>query len=200
MKKLLVAAFAFAVALATPSAAHAQAYLGGRIGYAFPYGTALEVAGTRTSERDLVKSSIPLQADAGLRLGPIEVGGYLSYGFATAGSQCTDSCSAKELRLGVQANLHSPLSHEREVWAGVLFGWERLKLSPGSGSDSTASGWQGGIQAGYDFAGSSFGFGPFGMLTVGQYDSFEIGNTSLSGFTKKLHGEFQVGVRGFFKL
>jgi opacity protein-like surface antigen len=199
MKKLLVAA-AFALALAAPAAAHAQAYLGGRIGYAFPYGTALELGGASTSERDLVKSSIPLQLDAGLRVGPIELGGYLSYGFATAGSACTGSCSANELRLGVQANLHSPLAHEREVWAGVLLGWERLKVSPGSGSDSTASGWQGGIQAGYDFAGSSFGFGPFGMLTVGQYDSFEVGSTSFSGFSKKLHGEFQIGVRGFFKI
>jgi hypothetical protein len=198
MKKLLVAAFA--LALGAPSAAHAQAFLGGRIGYAFPYGTALEIAGNSTSERDLVKSSVPLQVDAGLRLGPIELGGYLSYGFATAGSRCSGSCSANEVRLGVQANLHSPLAREREVWAGVLLGWERLKISPSSGSDSTASGWQAGIQAGYDFAGSSFGFGPFGMLTAGQYDSFEVGNTSLSGFSKKIHGQFQIGVRGFFKL
>jgi hypothetical protein len=202
MKKLLAAAtLVFAVALAAPSAAFAQsAYLGGRIGYGFPFGSALAIGDTTTSERDLVKSNIPLQLDVGLRFGPIDLGGYLSYGFADAGSSCSNSCTAREFRVGAQANLHAASGSERQVWGGVLLGYERLNLSPASGGDSTASGWQGGVQAGYDFSGSSFGFGPFGMLTMGEYSSFEVAGASTSSFTKKLHGQFQIGVRGFFKI
>lgn len=199
MKKLLVA-LALTVLCSAPTAARAQGYLGGRIGWGFPFGSALDLGGATVSERDLVKSVVPLQVDAGLRMGPLDLAGYFSYGFARPGSDCGGSCDASELRLGVQANLHSPLRSEREVWAGVLLGWERLKLSSSGGPDSTASGWQGGVQAGYDFAGSSFGFGPFGMLTFGEYGSFERGGTSFSGFTKKVHGQFQLGVRGFFKI
>lgn len=202
MKKLLAAATAAcALALAAPSAAFAQsAYLGGRIGYGFPFGSALAFGDRTTSERDLVKANIPLQLDAGFRFGPMDLGGYLSYGFATAGSSCSDSCTAREFRVGVQANLHAANGPERQVWGGVLLGYERLNLSPASGGDSTASGWQGGVQAGYDFTGSSFGFGPFGMLTLGEYSSFEVAGATTSSFTKKLHGQFQLGVRGFFKI
>ncbi len=202
MIRHLAAALA-AVALATPSgasAAQSSPYLGARIGYGFPYGTALSVGPDSTSQRDLVKSSVPLQGDVGLRMGPIDLGGYFSYGFAKAGSACTGSCSASHLRLGAQLALHAPIASEREVWGGVLFGWERLKLSPSSGGASTASGWEAGLQGGYDLAGSTFGFGPFVMLTAGQYDAFERNGVEVPSFTEKLHGMFQLGVRGFFRI
>lgn len=195
MKKLL-AALAFALALAAPSAASAQSFFGLRIGYGIPFGSA---AGG-LAERDLVKGVVPLQADLGLRLGPVDLGGYLSYGFATPPSDCPGNCSENVVRLGVQGVLHSPLGHERAIWAGVLAGWERAKLSPGIGSASVASGWEGGLQGGYDFTSSSTGFGPFLQLTFGQYDSLEVNGVRLSGFERKYHEVFQLGVRGYFKL
>lgn len=197
-----LAAAALALSLAAPSgaSAHSAAYAGARIGYGFPYGTALSLGTESTSQRDLVKSSVPLQGDLGLRIGPIDLGGYFSYGFAKAGSACEGSCSANHVRLGAQLALHAPIASEREVWGGVLFGWERLKVSPSSGSASIASGWEAGLQGGYDLAGSSFGLGPFVMLTAGQYDSFERNGATVQGFTKKLHGMFQLGIRGFFQL
>lgn len=200
MKKL--AALALAALVAAPSAASAQSavYLGGRIGYGFPFGTALEVAGQGTSQRDLVKSNIPLEADVGVRFGPIDVGAYLSYGFAKAGSRCGGDCSANELRLGLQAGLNAAMGHERSVWGGVLLGYEKLTVKPKGGGETKASGVQGGVQGGYDFSGSSFGFGPYGQLTVGQYDSFETPAGSVSNFTKKTHGQFVLGVRGYFRI
>src|SRR4051812_27714518 len=109
MKKLFAAA-ALALALAAPSLATAQApFAGFRIGYGFPNGNV--VAGT--SQRDVIKSVVPLQLDLGWRLGPVDFGGYLSYGFASPASACPGSCSANVMRLGVEGMLRAPLARER---------------------------------------------------------------------------------------
>jgi hypothetical protein len=201
MKKLFAGA-AFALALAAaPSAASAQAaFLGFRIGYGFPYGTVYDAGGTSPDQTDLMKAVIPLQLDAGFRMGPTELSGYFAYGFGKSPSGCAGSCSVSDLRLGAQAVLHAPLRAEREVWGGVLLGWQRTSLSPGSGGDSTASGWEGGLQGGYDFVNSTAGFGPFAQLTFGRYGSIEQSGTSFSGFDKTWHGTMLFGVRGHFRL
>lgn len=198
MKKSLAAA-ALALALAAPAGALAQSpYLGLRFGLGFPYGTAGAVGGTSVGHDDLIKSVVPLQGDVGFRLGPIDLAGYFSYGFARPASGCEGSCSANVLRMGFQAILHSPLAREREVWAGILAGWERTKLDGGTSADLTASGWEGGFQGGYDFTNSTAGFGPYVQVTMGQYDTIERGGVSTTSFDKKYHGTFTFGVRGFF--
>jgi opacity protein-like surface antigen len=200
MKKLLAVA-AFALALAAPAAASAQEpFLGFRIGYGFPYGTAFQLGGADTNQSDLVKAVIPLQMDLGFRMGPTELSGYFSYGFGQAPSSCPGSCSENVIRVGGQAVLHAALRAERELWGGVLLGWERTHVSPGTGADASASGWEGGLEGGYDFVNSTAGFGPFVQLTAGKYSSIDLGGTSLAGFDKTWHGTFLLGVRGHFRL
>jgi hypothetical protein len=195
MRKLFAAA-ALALALALPSLASAQSpILGGRIGFGVPTGDVM----TGTSHRDVITSDVPLQLDAGFKVGPVDFGAYFSYGFATPDSDCPGSCSANVIRAGLQGALHSEIRPGREVWAGVLFGYERLKVANDDG-DFSASGWEGGLQGGFDFASSTTGFGPFLSVTFGQFSDFTSGAGSGSIPDKKLHNTFQLGVRGFFKL
>ncbi len=201
MKKLLAPAVLALALAAAPSTASAQEpFLGFRIGYGFPNGTAFDAGGTSMDQSDLIKSVIPLQLDLGFRTGPAELSGYFSYGFATSPSGCPGSCSANVVRVGAQAVLHAALRSERELWAGVLLGWERTHLSPGSGGEANASGWEGGLQGGYDFTNSTAGFGPFIQLTTGKYNSIEQGGNSVSGFDRTWHGTVLLGVRGHFRI
>lgn len=195
MQKLLGAA-ALALALAAPTTGSAQAsFLGLRIGYAVPFGG---ITGS-TSQQDVIDSVVPLQLDGGFRLGPVDLGGYFAYGFASADSRCTGGCSASVIRVGVQSSLHSQLREGRALWAGFMAGWERLKLSS-TGPDFTTTGWEGGLQGGFDFTSSTTGFGPFLSLMIGQFSHIEVGGASGSIPTRKFHETFQVGVRGHFKL
>ena len=195
MKKLLAAAV-FAFALAAPSLASAQApYAGARVGFGMPFGGIT----TGTSHRDLITSGVPLQLDGGFKLGPVDVGAYFSFGFGQPAAECVGSCSANVVRAGVQGALHSEVRPGREVWAGVLAGWERTKLSA-TGGDLSASGWEGGLQGGFDFASSTTGFGPFLSLTLGQFSDITVGGATGTISEKKFHGTFQAGVRGFFKI
>src|SRR6266545_5920922 len=192
MKTLLAAAFA--LALAAPSLASAQApYVGGRVGYGMPFG---EIS-AGAPQRDVISSGVPLQLDAGFKLGPVDGGAYFSYGFAQPDSSCGGSCSANVIRAGLQGSLHSEIRPGREVWAGVLAGYERMSVG---GGDASVSGWAGGLQGGFDFASSTTGFGPFMSLTVGQFSNVTEDGASASITDKKFHGTFQLGVRGFFKI
>jgi hypothetical protein len=193
MKKL-VAALAFALAVASPSAASADPFVGFRIGFGLPFGTA---AGS-ISQSDVLRHVVPLQLEAGAALGPVDLAAYGAYGFGTPPSDCS-GCSVNDVRLGVEGMLRSPLGGGRDLWAGILLGWKETRLSHGGG-DFTASGWEGGLQGGYDFTGPGFGMGPFLQLTIGQYDTIESGGSSTSSFDKKFHEILQVGFRGFFKL
>jgi hypothetical protein len=193
---------AAALALAAPALAPAQApFLGARIGYALPFG---DVA-SGISIRDIVKSVVPIQVDAGFKLGrPWTLGAYLSYGFGQlagdADRACgTADCSVSVIRLGVQAALHSEIRPEREVWAGVLAGWERLGLDAPGALEVTANGWELGLQGGLDLASRSAGFGPFASLGFSRYSSVDTGGSD-PNLRDRTHLTMQVGVRGYFKL
>lgn len=196
MKKLVGAALAFA--LAAPPALAAEPFLGARIGLAFPFGR----IAPGEHIRDVISTSVPLQLDAGFRLGqPFSVGAYLSYAFGQLGD-ATDracgaaDCSARTFRIGLQAAIHSEVGPNREVWGGVLFGWERLHLE--APSDITASGGELGVQGGFDFTGNRTGFGPFASLTFGQFTNLDVGGRNVGIGDEKLHGTLQLGVRGYF--
>jgi hypothetical protein len=195
------AAAAFALVLAAPSAASAQAStLGARIGLGLPFG---DTAGNGPAVRDLTKSVVPIQIDLGLKLGkPVMIGAYLGYGFGQladeADGRCgAADCSASVIRLGLQGAIHSEVSSGREIWAGVLFGWERLHFDAPSPDDVTANGWEFGLQGGFDFSSATSGFGPFVSLSVGQFG--DLSGTDVSVGERKTHGTLQVGVRGYFK-
>lgn len=198
MTRLLTAALA--LALAAPAARAAEPFLGARIGFALPFGSV--VPGNHV--RDVTTSTVPLQLDGGFRFGaPLTLGAYLSYAFGQlardADRACgAADCSARTFRVGVQAAIHSTLRAGRDVWGGVLFGWERFHFD--GPVDQTASGPELGLQGGFDFTGTGTGFGPFASLTFGQYSSYEVGGRDVSIPDEKIHGALQIGVRGYFGL
>ena len=64
----------------------------------------------------------------------------------------------------------------------------------------SASGWEFGLQGGFDFTSSTSGFGPYLSLSTGQFSDLQVGGTSTTISEKKFHETFLIGVRGFFKL
>jgi hypothetical protein len=193
-------AAAVALALAAPSASALEPFLGARIGLGLPFGDIV----SGNDVRDVVSSVVPLQVEGGLRLGrPFSLGAYLSYGFGLLGDE-TDracgavDCSARIFRIGVQGAIHSDIGSGRDVWGGVLFGWERLGLD--APQDVTASGPELGVQGGFDFTGTRTGFGPFVSLTFGEFTSLEVGGRDAPVGDEKVHGTLLLGVRGYFGL
>ena len=196
MSKLLAAALTLVLA---PSALAAEPFLGARIGLGFPFG---DIAPGRDL-RDVISTNVPLQVDGGFRLAPFTLGAYLSYGFGQladdADRTCgAASCSARTFRIGIQGALHAGIGAGRDVWGGVLFGWERLNLD--APTDVTASGGEIGIQGGFDFTGDRTGFGPFVSLTFGEFSNLDVGGSDVSISDEKVHGTLQLGVRGYFGL
>jgi hypothetical protein len=199
MSKLVTAA-ALALALASTPASAVEPFLGLRVGFGIPFGKIAPA----NDIRDVISSNVPLQVDAGFRFGqPFSLGAYLSYGFGLLAGE-TDAacgsadCSERTFRIGVQAAVHSAVGSGREMWGGVLLGWERLHLE--APADVTASGAELGLQGGLDFTGTGSGFGPFGSLTFGRFSSLEVGGRDVGIADEKTHGTLQVGVRGYFGL
>jgi hypothetical protein len=196
------AVLAVVVAVAAPIAAGAaEPFLGARVGYALPFG---DVAVNRPI-RELVRSDVPLQLDAGFLVGGRHAfGAYLSYAFAqlasTADRACgASSCSADVVRLGAAWSLRNELDHGRDLWGGVLAGAERLDVAaPGSAVDATAYGAELGLEGGVDFARGSARFGPFASGTLGRF--FSISGSTVGFDRMKSHVALQLGFRGFFTL
>lgn len=149
MRKTLTLVATLAVAL--PTAAHAQLSLGFRLGYAPAMGDAYKfkstgdptVDGTPAKMSDGVSSQIPLQVEAAYRITPqLALGAYASYGFGDGGPSFASAaagqdfcsaggggvsidCSSSIYRLGVQGTFAFTMVSPTFVpWAGVGFGWE----------------------------------------------------------------------------
>ncbi len=207
MRKLLMAAI---VALAIPTASHAQFTLGLRLGYAPAMGDYMKDA----PMKDGVKSQIPIQLDAMYRITPEwAAGAYFSYGFAQLNSDYSASCdaagvscSATSMRLGVQGTYtFTTVSPTFVPWAGAGIGYEiaseKVDLGGISASQDT-SGWEFlNLQVGGDYkVNPKFAVGPYIMYSIGQYSSIE--GTSVKdvyGGTA-MHEWFNIGVRGKFDL
>src|SRR5512138_1375823 len=176
MRKLAVLA-ALLSAVAVPTAAPAQVFVGVRAGYALPWGDVM----TGWPVKDSFKSQIPLTLDLGLKLGPaLAVGAYASYAIVQPSSNWKSDCdatgsdcSAADMRLGVQLNLHAANSETSEFWGGVAVGYEevRAKDSLGLIPEITFKGYDATLQGGLDFLASpSLRIGPFASVTVGQFN------------------------------
>ena len=84
------------------------------------------------------------------------------------------SCSAKDLRLGLNVHYHFSPGESFDPWVGLGAGYEWLVLDESAGGVSvseTASGFEfGNLQLGGDFAvAPNFGIGPFFTFTLAQY-------------------------------
>jgi hypothetical protein len=202
MRKLLALAALF-VATTVPSLASAQLFAGARLGYGIPWGD------TQTSWplKDSVKSQIPIQIDLGLKLGQaLAVGAYASYGIAQPSKNWQNhcdavsaDCSAADLRLGAQVNLHAVNSETTEFWGGVAVGYEQLTFKDSSlSNDITFKGFDATLQGGFDFIVSpGLRVGPFASATVGQFNKLKSA-TEVDITNKEMHGFLTVGVRGLY--
>jgi hypothetical protein len=212
------------------TASHASAggfELGARLGYGIPMGEASEDADLS----DRISGMVPLQLDLGYRVSPaFSIGGYVMYGVGFPGddlSRICDaaedfpggsaSCSARDVRLGVQAQYHFQPKKKLDPWLGAGFGYEWLTLGSdlsGGGlredSSTGVKGWEFiNLQAGLDFkVAPGLALGPFLSFSIAEYSSFSFscsgnacgGITSASGDidNEASHQWLLLGVRGTF--
>jgi hypothetical protein len=187
--------------------------LGLRIGFGYPVGNEGAVAGSNnTSLHDDISGMIPIWIDAGFRANPnVYVGVFFQYAFAFVNNnqnpdcaQSGVSCSAKDLRLGLDAHYHFSPGESLDPWVGVGAGYEWLALDESSGALSvseTASGFEFvNLQLGGDFSvAPNFGVGPFFAFTLAEYS--HVGGTIDTDLaTKSIHGWMMGGVRGVFDI
>jgi hypothetical protein len=180
--------------------------LGVRSGLAFPVGD-ISRGGALV---DYASWAVPLQVDAGARIGPVFVGGFFSYGFGRAGKLLdgAGSRSVSDVRLGFEVLWHFAPDARLDPWAGVGVGYEWLNLKATTTDGALSASFRGfefvDAQLGVDFAvGSVFRLGPWVQATLGQYSSGSVDLTfpTLSGsgsgdvMNKALHSWISVGLR-----
>jgi hypothetical protein len=212
------AALAMAV-LAPPDVTQAQT--GFEAGARLGYGIAMGKADADDNLSDTVSGQVPIWLDVGYR--PIEalmVGLFFQYGFGILGSELDDcdiadaSCSASDIRLGVQGHFHLRPREQLDPWLGLGIGYEWLTLSQearGTEISGTASGFEFlNLQVGLDIRVlEHFVVGPFLSFSLGQFSSSSaecsgncglISSGSVSGDIddKGLHQWLLIGARGAY--
>ena len=197
--------------------------LGLRLGYALPMGaTAENDDGSSNNMSDAVAGHFPIWLDVGYMVSrDFLLGFYGHYAFGgvagplkaecDAASSAGVSCSASDVRFGVQFQYHPTHEGKIDPWLGVGVGYEWLTLDiSGAGIDgsTTVKGFElFNLQTGVDFkAAPNLGIGPFVSFSLGQYDS-----TSNSGSIARvnpggdianpaLHEWLTFGVRAAYRL
>lgn len=189
--------------------------LGLRVGYALPLGLIAKSAGENKNEEfalsDVVSGQIPIWLDAGYLLTPrLMLGAYGAYGFGmVSGDICQTrvSCSAHDIRFGIQGQYHFSPYESFNPWLGLGIGYEILTAHFENDVGTAQATYRGfefaTLQAGVDFrAAESVGIGPFVNLSFGEYTT---AGTSQDDKTynidkKALHEWLTFGVRGAFRL
>ena len=185
--------------------------LGLRLGYAVPAGKidGDQTAGTVTVPGvklgDETSGQVPIWIDAGYMVTPnVLVGLYGQYGFVSVKNCDTGvSCSAHDLRIGVQGQYHIMPSESVDPWLGLGIGYESLGTSrsaAGMSQDGSLSGWEFlNLQGGVDFlATSAFTVGPFLSISLDQFSSASVGSVSADITNKALHEWITFGAKGTF--
>jgi opacity protein-like surface antigen len=186
------------------TASHASAgdfEAGARFGYGIPRGD----AGDDTRLSDGISGMVPLQLDLGYRASPaFSIGGYAMYGFGFTGDDfsriCDNadrvpglsaSCSARDVRLGIQAQYHFLPKKKVDPWLGAGLGYEWLKLKADvSGgvqaeTSNTSKGFELNLQGGLDFeVAPGLALGPFLSFSIGRYSSFNNSFNSSCSFNE----------------
>lgn len=153
-----------------------------RAGYGAPFGKFGSMDGTSGGDvSDLVSRVIPLQVDAGYFFNSnLYLGASFQYGLGSLKEDCPEgaSCSARQLRFGVNLAYHFNPSPTLQPWVGLGVGYEALDLSI-SASEGSVSGKATTSIRGFEFASFQGGLdyrvnktvsvGPFVTLTAGQY-------------------------------
>ncbi len=206
MRKLL-ALLALSV-LAVPLAASAdqQIAINIRGGAAKPWGDASK----GDPMTDTVGWAFPLQGDLAFRFTKnIGVGVYARYAptllAESADNACKaagGSCSATDLSFGGLFEYRFGERLDGGGWVGASLGYEMAKSKISSAAQSgtsTLSGFEGGVQAGYDMTLGGLTIGPFVHANFGQFSSAKVesgGQTQSGSITDKaFHGFFGLGIR-----
>ena len=210
----IVSTLVAAGVLVTNAALASQEYgvdLGLRLGYGIPLGSMAE----NVKLNDLVSGQVPIWVDAGYRFNPnIMAGLYFQYGFGfVPDSGCANgvagiSCSASDIRFGIQGQYRFMPENSVNPWLGIGFGYEWLDWSASAGGQSQSAGVHGfeflHLQGGADFkVAESVGVGPFLDFSLGEYESGSadaggLGSVSGDINRKALHEWLTLGVRAVF--
>jgi hypothetical protein len=151
--------------------------IGLRSGYGLPFGKPYDADETL---RGFVNGVIPIWVDAGYRFNPsIYVGAYGVFGYGlvhTTETQCGTgvSCSAYDVRVGVDAQYRFLPKGAVDPWIGLGFGYEWLHYGVSGFGVTRLQTLRGfelfGIQLGADFElDKSFRLGPFIGYSVGKF-------------------------------
>jgi hypothetical protein len=189
-----------------------------RVGYGIPLGDIEK----NSKLSDGIGGEVPLIIDIGYRVIPnLFVGLYGQYAFGWVSGEISKacdlssqiSCSAHDMRLGVEGHFHFMPSEKFDPWVGLGIGYEWLGISvSGAGTDvsTTIHGFEFfNLQAGLDIAvAEHFYVGPFVTLTFAQASSASIDcgsivcsndfGTSGAIQDKALHEWLLIGVRGAY--
>jgi outer membrane protein W len=209
VKKILSALVLAALVAFAPSA-QAQLAFDFKLAYALPMGdVALDFPFS-----DAVSGALPIGLDARYKFTPnLSAGVYFQYAPMFV-KNCGQgfSCSATDVRLGIEAVYAFMPDAGFNPWVGVGTGWEwtTLKASGGGEADRsfTYDGWEYfNIQVGGDFALSKmFAVGPYVGFSGGTYTTLSgsSGSTSNSvsipSADRAFHSWFQFGVKGTLNL
>ncbi len=193
------------------------AHFGLRTGWGIPMG---KVAGTATTTTggttttvsggdlsDGILGQIPIWLDLGWQATPpFMLGMYFSYGFVLLDKNtCPDgsSCSANDIRLGLQVQYsfgpHKPV----DFWLGGGLGYEWFSVKQ-DGNRGTLRGFELlMLQLGVDFGGDSgsSSFGPFAAFTFGRFDKASSSQTSQTADIDPtaFHNWLFIGLHGAMK-
>ena len=119
--------------------------------------------------RDVVDGIIPVQLDAGFFLGSsFYVGASFQYARTLLDGGCPEGteCSASDLRFGVNASFHFPVSGRMSPWLGVGAGYEILK--PRGLAYKGVEFLNGQVGADFNLSGPVWA-GPYAMFTAGRF-------------------------------
>jgi hypothetical protein len=186
--------------------------LGLRTGYALPFGKPYD---SDVSMSNDLRGIVPIWVDAGYRINPsIYVGAYGAFGLGivhTSDTQCTNgvSCSAYDVRIGINAQYHFRPKTDVDPWIGLGFGYEWLHYTAsgfGVTFSQTLRGFEViGLQVGTDFElATGFHMGPFIGYSIAKYSDGTVSrkdplsnvSSSTSIANTAAHEWLTLGIRG----
>lgn len=219
MKKMfaLISITVAAMAAAPARADDSGFTLALRAGYGIPMGDILVDQGVAESLSDNISGKIPLWIDVGYRINKaVFVGAYFQYGIgfvneSTAfGGACQlgASCSAYNMRFGIEGIYNFSPDASFAPWAGLGVGYEIANLSAefaGQKASGTVRGFEYvNLQVGGDYKVSpTFSVGPYVAFSLAQFSEQDVeipGQPTLSGSIPEtaMHEWLQLGVKGTF--
>jgi outer membrane protein W len=208
----------FAALRAAPAYAEDTGFEAGlRLGYGIPLGSATD----NGDLSDAVGGQVPLILDIGYRVIPnLFIGLYAQYGFAWVGDNFDDlcdlsgaSCSAHDIRLGVEGHFHFRPREKLDPWIGLGIGYEWLSMSAEQNDVELSMTFHGfefvNLQAGLDIrVAENFYLGAFLTLTIAEFSEASVdGDAPAFGAQfgangdiddKGVHEWLLLGVRGAY--